>query len=253
MQQKRFKSIPMATSIVVAMLAMQVPVLAQQPPVNRTNSVLLVSVKPDMSDEWADMVKHEVLPALKKAGFASVTTNQTVLGNTSEFLIVTPLDNMSMLDLAPALERGLGKEAGARLLAKLNKCSLSSRRYLATTVGSMSSPATDGKVLPIRIYARYRIVAGKTVEFENLFKTEYLPQYKKAGVVMSYGRRGFGATGANEIVIITQRESFGAMEGGSAIRKSMGDEAYAKLNAKAQGLRIPLDTIIRRHRPDLSY
>ena len=253
MQQKLFKSLPMALSMVVATLAMQPAALAQQPPADRTSSVLLVSVKPDMLDEWTDLLKHEVLPALKKAGFASVTTNQTVLGNNYEFQIATPLDKMDVLDLAPALERGIGKEAAARLSAKLSKCTVSSRRYLATIVGSMSNPGPTDKVLPIRIYSRYRIIAGKTAEFENLFKTEFLPQYKKAGVSMAYGRRGFGSTGANEIVLITQRENFASMEGGPAIRKSMGDEAYSKLNAKALGLRVPLDTIIRRYRADLSY
>lgn len=253
MQQKLFKSLPIALSMAVAMLALQPAALAQQPPADRTNSILLVSVKPDMLDEWTDLLKHEVLPALKKAGLASVTTNQTVLGNNYEFQIATPLDKMDLLDLAPALERGIGKEAAARLGAKLSKCTVSSRRYLATIVGSMSNPAPADKVLPIRIYSRYRLVAGKTAEFENLFKAEFLPQYKKAGVAMAYGRRGFGSTGANEIVLITQRENFASMEGGPAIRKSMGDEAYAKLNAKALGLRVPLDTIIRRYRADLSY
>lgn len=240
----------LAILLAIATPALQPNAVAQQPPADRTNSVLLVSVKPDMLDEWTDLVKNEVLPALKKAGIPSVLAMQTALGNSSEFLFVTPLEKMSMLDLPPVLDRALGKEGGARLSAKLRKCTVASRTYLATTVGSLSNPAD--KTLPIRVYSRYRISPGKTAEYENYIKTEVLPHYKKAGVVMSFGRRGFGAPAAGEVVISTQYENFAALEGGPPLRKILGEDAYAKLQSKAIGLRVLMDTIVRRHRPDLS-
>ena len=49
----------------------------------------------------------------------------------------------------------------------------------------MNSPGPADELLPIRNFSRSRIVAGKNSEFENQFKTEYLPQYKKAGVNMA--------------------------------------------------------------------
>ena len=246
--------IRLAILLAIATLALQPNAVAQQPPADRTSSVLLVSVKPDMLDEWTDLVKNEVLPALKKAGIPSVLAMQTALGNSSEFLFVTPLEKMSMLDLPPLLDRALGKEGGARLSAKLRKCTFVSRTYLATNVGSLSNPAPTDKTLPVRVYSRYRISPGKTAEYENYIKTEVLPHYKKAGVPMSYGRRGLGAPAAGEVVIVTQYENFAALEDGyPPLRKILGEDAYAKLQSKAIGLRVLMDTIVRRHRPDLSY
>ena len=246
-------SMLMALPVVISMFVFQPTANAQQPPADRTLNVLVVSVKPDMLHEWTDLVKNEVLPALKKAGIPSVTAMQTVFGIGNEFQFITPLEKMSMLDLPPALERGLGKEGGARLTEKLRKCTTFSRSYLATSVGSMSNPPPAGKTLPIRIYARYRISAGKTAEYENYFKTEVLPQYKKAGLAVSYARRGLGAQAAGEVVIVTQYENFAALEGGPPLRKIMGEEAYNKMITKATGLRAHIDTIVRRYRPDLSY
>ncbi|MFN0172543.1 MAG: hypothetical protein ACKV22_39695 [Bryobacteraceae bacterium] len=239
--------------VAMSMLALQPVAVAQQPSPDRTISVLLVSVKPDMLDEWTDLVKNEVLPALKKAGIPSVTAMQTALGNSPEFQFVTPLEKMSMLDLPPVLDRALGKEGGARLNAKLRKCTFVSRNYLATVVGSLSNPAPTDRTLPIRVYSRYRVTPGKTAEYENYIKTEVLPHYKKAGVAMSFSRRGLGAPAAGEVVIVTQYENFAALEGGPPLRKILGEDAYTKLQSKAIGLRVLTDTIVRRHRPDLSY
>ena len=243
----------MAILVAIFTLALQPMAVAQQPPADRNISVLFVSVKPDMLDEWTDLVKNEVLPAYKKAGIPSVMAMQTALGNGSEFQFVTPLEKMSMLDLPPVLDRALGKEGAARLMAKLRKCTFFSRNYLATVVGSLSNPAPADKSLPIRVYSRYRVTPGKTAEYETYIKTEVLPHYKKAGMAMSFSRRGLGAPAAGEVVIVTQYENFAALEGGPPLRKIMGEEAYAKLQSKATGLRVLTDTIVRRHRPDLSY
>ncbi len=243
----------MAKLFAICILALQPMAVAQQPSADRDLRVLLVSVKPDMLDEWTDLVKHEVLPALKKAGIASVTTMQTVLGNVNEFQILTPLDKMSTLDLPPNLDRALGKEAGARLSAKLRKCTMSSRSYLVTSVGAMSNPAPADKTYPVRVYTRYRINPGKEAEYENIIKTEVLPQYKKAGIPMTYSRRGLGATGAGEVVLVTQHANFAAIDANAPLRKIMGEDAYNKLQSRTGMLRIMIDRIARQHRLDLSY
>src|SRR5437764_6678221 len=93
--------IPAVVVAVTAMFVIHPVALAQPAPGDRTSSVLMVSVTPGMMDEWAALVKNEVLPALKKAGVKSGQVYQTMLGNTSEFQIVTPLDKMSNLDLPP--------------------------------------------------------------------------------------------------------------------------------------------------------
>ena len=242
-----------ANALAVTALTAPAILMAQQRSTDQTNSVLLVSVKQDALDEWTNLVKTEVLPALKKAGIPSVQTYQTVLGNGAEFSFVSPLDKMANLDLPPVFERALGKEAGAQLLSKLRKCTMFSRSYLATTVASLSNPAPKGKALPLRVYARYRVAPGKAGEYEAVIKNEILPAYKKAGVYFTYSRRGLGAPGAGEVLLITQAENFAALEGGPPARRILGEEGYAKMQARLAGLRTPVDTIVRRLRPDLSF
>ena len=81
-------SMLMSLPVVIPMFVFQPTANAQQPPADRTLSVLVVSVKPDMLHEWTDLVKNEVLPALKKAGIPSVTAMQTVFGNGNEFQLL---------------------------------------------------------------------------------------------------------------------------------------------------------------------
>ena len=50
-------------------------------PANPRSLVRITQVKPDMATEWLAIQKNEVNPALKKAGLASRTMLETVLGN----------------------------------------------------------------------------------------------------------------------------------------------------------------------------
>src|SRR5262245_15501814 len=79
------------------------------------NQVVIVHVKPDMQNEWFDLQKNELVPALKKLGLPSLTTYQTLLGNASEYVIVIPFNKFAVFDGEPPLDRALGAQGAQRL------------------------------------------------------------------------------------------------------------------------------------------
>src|SRR5258707_308005 len=71
--------------------------LAQTSP-NRSR-VTITHLKPDMVNEWVDLQKNEVVPALKKAGVKTRTAFATsIFGTSGEYLITQPFDSTADFD-----------------------------------------------------------------------------------------------------------------------------------------------------------
>ncbi len=83
--------------------------------------VTRVTVRPDMTDQFAATVKNELVPALKKSGQTSLLARQVEFGGTRNvFAFRSPLVKWSDLDGENPLVRGLGREAAMKLSAKLS-------------------------------------------------------------------------------------------------------------------------------------
>ena len=235
----------------VGMLASTFQCLAQQaaPPQYR---VVITHLKPDMLSEWIDLQKNEVVPALKKAGQATRTVYSTTLfGNSYEYVTVTPFAKYADFDAGNMLVKALGQTANNRLQEKLRKCVVSTQSYAITRLTDISN-VLDGPPAPMQVNVRYRIAAGKMQDFENLFKSEILPVYKKAKVGVVVSRRGAGAN-PNDVTVGTQYSKFADMDGGTFLTKQLGAEGAAKVNAKFNGIRTTIEVVVRTRVADLSF
>src|SRR5437667_2486071 len=131
-------------SAAVAVVAFGLPALSlaqsagKQPAPNRSR-VQQVHVKPDMVNEWLDLQRHEVVPALKKGGTKARTVYQTNIGPGFEFLIVTPFAKYAEFDADGAQVKALGEAAAARLAEKLRKCMDSNSNWIITELTSISN------------------------------------------------------------------------------------------------------------------
>lgn len=93
------------------------------PSENKTPAVvqfLRLRIVPGRMEEYQDLYKSEVVPALKKAD-AYVNVASRRLGTDGlDLTFETPLNKFADLDAPPALIRSLGPEGAAKLTAKLN-------------------------------------------------------------------------------------------------------------------------------------
>lgn len=98
---------------VVLAITLSTVSLAQTPPQPARNTVTITQVKPDMLNEWLDLQRTEVLPALRKAGVASRTVLQTIFGNTYEYVTVTPFTKYGDRDGQSPFDKAIGSDCGA--------------------------------------------------------------------------------------------------------------------------------------------
>lgn len=249
----------LAVAALALVAASPAPAVAQPAAAAATTTrsqVTIVRIKPDMLNEWIDLQRNEVVPALKKAGVQSRTVWATAVGNSFEYTIVVPFEKWAAMDSPGPLVAALGAEAAARLNAKTRKCIEVSRTFMSNRIDDLNIPA--GNALVMRSAVR-RAAPGKMQEYLSHQRADILPVMKKAkadGKIAGAGvsTRGVGA-GADEVVVTTYYNKFADMDTTPAgpLAQVLGAEAAAKINAKGAGLSTPVQVIIRRRMADLSY
>lgn len=228
---------------------------SRQAPASSRFTVTYTQVKPEMAEEYIALQKNEVTPAYKKAGVKSRNLMRTRLGNTYEFVSVRPLDSYAELDGPSPLVKALGQEGSTKLLAKLRRCTTSTRTFVTTRHDDLSVPA-DG-AWTVAVSSRSRIAPGKRTDYENLVRTEILPLNKKAkaeGKILGHqvSRRGLGAF-ANEVTSTTYYAKFADIEGGTVTTRMLGPEGAAKLGAKFTGISTIVEQVVRTRIADSSF
>lgn len=214
--------------------------------------VTITHVKPDMLNEWLDLQKNEVVPALKKAGQTTRTVYHTSLfGNSYEYVAITPIQKFAQFDAGNPLVKALGETAAARLGEKLRKCTESSASFASARLADLSN-VLDGPPPQMIVSARFRIAPGKTAEFQSLVKSEILPVYKKAKVGLTVNQRSVG-TNPNDVTMTTAYSKFADLDGGPLLVKQLGQDGANKVNAKFTGIRTLIEVVVRTRVADLSF
>jgi len=222
--------------------------LAQPAPT--TYRVSVSHVKLDMLNEWLDLLKNELVPALKKGGVSTQSVFATTMGNVGEYLIIRPLDKYADLDGPSPLVKALGQAGADRLLAKVRKCLESQTVYTQTRLVDISNVVTPPP--EVIVSARYRITPGKMDDFRALVKSDVLPVYKKAKLQLVYNQRGPGAN-VNDVTMSTGYQKYAEMDGGPPLTKLLGTEAAAALNAKFRPTRTLVEVVVRHRVDELSW
>jgi hypothetical protein len=244
-------------SAIAAVVAFGLPTLClaqaagKQPAPNRSR-VQQVHVKPDMVNEWLDLQKNEVVPALKKGGTKTRTVYQTNIGNGFEFLIVTPFAKFAEFDADGAQVKALGQTAAARLAEKLRKCTDSNANWILTELTSISNIIPNSPPPAKIVSTRIRIAPGRMQDFQNLVKTDILPAFQKAKLSNTISNRGMGAN-PNDVVVTSPLSKYAELDAPSPLERALGQEGLAKLLPKTIGLLTVIETIVRTRVADLSF
>ena len=236
--------------VLLAVVGLSIPALAQTAPTmfRYTHT----HVKPEMLNEWLDLQKNEVVPALKKAGQTTRTVYVSGLfGNSYEYVTITPFEKFADFDAGNPLVKALGETASARLGAKLRRCVESQNSYAGTRLVDIGN-VVEGPLPEIVVSARYRIAPGKGPDFQALVKSEILPVYKKAKVRLTVTQRGVGAN-VNDVTMATGYAKYADLDGGAFLTKQLGADGAAKINAKFTGIRTLVEVVVRSRVADLSF
>jgi hypothetical protein len=213
--------------------------------------VTVTHVKPDMSADWVDLQKNEVVPALKKAGVKNHTVYVTsIFGNAGEYITVQPFDNTAEFDGQNPLVKALAQPGATRLTTKLNKCLVGQNSYQITRFDELTNAVNPEPAVIVSV--RYRIAADKMQEYRDLMKSELLPIYKKAKVGLNVNQRGPGGNPA-DVTVVTGYAKFADMDKGPFLNQQVSAAEAARINAKFAGIRTTIEVVTRRRLPDLSF
>jgi hypothetical protein len=249
--QTRFASLKYALTALVA-VGLSSLCVAQQPPAPNRSRVTITKVKPEMLNEWLDLEKNEVIPALKKAEVKSQTVYSTTLfGDGFEYTTITPFEKFADFDGQAPGVKALGAVGAARLGEKIRKCIVSTTSYVITAQADLSY-MPEGTTLARIATTRVRAAPGKMEDFLALIKSDVTPAYKKAKMTLVVTRRGLGANG-NDVSFSVPVDNYADLDGPPSLVKALGQEGLAKFGAKFTGMGTVLETIVRTRVPDLSF
>ncbi len=222
------------------------------------SSITVIRVKPEMLNEWQDLQKNVVNPALKKAGLKERGVFETaVFGESYEYVVITPITAFAQYDdsMSP-LRKTLGEDAYRDYQAKSRRCVVS-----AHTFGDLSRPDLSymGKMMSmtgppkLAVVNSISVVPGRAAAFENLVKTEVLPAMKKADVIgyfVSQTMFGGDAYGYTSVVFY---DTFAEIGKGSPFVRALGQAGAETLFAKIAGVIAHQERVIARYNADLSF
>jgi len=222
-------------------------------PTSQLLVVTTVKIKPGTAKEW-EAIQSDITNAYQKAGVAFRNVWQTAtLGDLYTYSTVSPISKFADLDGDSPLLKSLGKESADKLTARLAAVTESAHRMVIRSrpdlsIGEMTTLPTT----PVEL-VRIKVAPGRTADYENLLKTEFLPAAKKGGTeVASVYQLALGGVGPEYHAVIVMNK-FADFDGPGPLVKALGKEGAAKLSAKFAGITLSSETSMMRGRPDLSY
>ena len=212
------------------------------------------NLKPDHVAQWLRLEKDDVLPALKKAGIQHLTVYETVFGDGPEYTVVRAMAGFEEFDGPDPLVRSLGAARAARLEEKLTACMQSMHRSLENRREDFFLDPGNAQV---QYASKYRAMPGKSQAYMEFFRTEMMPALRKAkengtfaGIDVTVSAHG-GEWGL--ITLNMYYNAFGPLDDEPPVAKTLGPEGTRALLIKGAGLITPLEWLVRKRLPELTY
>ncbi len=178
----------------------------------------------------------------------------TVVGNSFEYTMITPMASWAAFDGEAPLAKALGAAGAAALNDKLRKCIMTQNSYLINREDDLTIAAPGAEVWRTTVR---RALPGKMQEYLAFYKAEVLPAMQKAkaeGKIAGSGvaTRGVGAL-SREFTVSTVYNKFADLDGPNPVAAAVGAEAARAMAAKGETLATTGQTYIRRRVADLSF
>jgi hypothetical protein len=117
-------------------------------------SLIGIETKAAMGLEFENLLKTDIIPAMKKAGATQLSVWKTErFGNPNKYLLISPLQGMAEFDQPSPLMKVLGQEGVAALMAKMQKIVQSTRRCSMEAQPALSFAPKQGYALKMGVLA----------------------------------------------------------------------------------------------------
>lgn len=234
-------------------LAIAVPSLSSAQNTPQQWSVITVTkIKPEFRAEF-EAAQKEITAGYKKSGVPSRIVAQTVFGDLLEYVSILPLAKFADFDGVSMLAKALGGEPAAqRMLKRLGAYTLSLNRIadFAMVDYSVNGPEGPGEWVQV---ADYKLLPGKSEEFNAFLKSDFLPMMKKAGMTTVWVSRPVFGGESNHRTIVIPMKKMAEIDLGPFPTRALGAEGAQKFNAKQATMVESVSRTISHLRADLSY
>ncbi len=226
---------------------------AQPPPIRIR--IQTAHVKPDMVDTYQDLIKNDVIPALKKVGTPSWrwTFTSGIVGQGFTYAAVTPVTNYAQFDQQGQLPQAIGPAAAATLGAKFRQTVVSTESYIDTMRQDLSILSNSGTPPSLVVIQVLQIRPGKNNEFTDVIKNDWLPLYKKVGWkdVWYYNRTFGGPPAVSQIRLIGKYAELD--EPGLFQKAGLTQDQIQALLMRRNAVASVVGNEILRYVPELSF
>lgn len=253
---KRFPVRVGCLGFLVATSAVLTSAQTAKPPAGQSRllQAIIVMVQPGMIAEYVDYQKNDVMPALKSGGSPGRSAfSSGAFGDGTAFAFFAPVSSLAQYDAPNPVEKALGEQAAAQLMAKGGKLVASRRVMLLRTrpdLGIAGDPKAT--MAPLVLVTEVHVAPGRRIEFESLLKREIVPVLQQAKVKsyevleVVYGQE------AGTFFTSIPYESYEAIGKGHPLQIVLGDEGMKRVEGKFTGIVTHLERFIAKYREDLS-
>lgn len=234
--------------VVVGLLSGATPALAQDG--DSWMRAQYVQVRPDKLDDFIELYRDEINPALRRAGVPWRSAWQTgEFGDVYQRLFVEPLASFAELDTGGALARGLDARQLDRVLDRLREYTVSRQTYAVRYRPDLSVESDDVSGLSIARLTNVQVAPGRGGEFEAFLRNN-VESFRNAGVVFGVYQRQFGP-GPVVWQIVENLRSYSELGRGGILR-AFGDEED-RAAATLSGIVTSVERVVLEYDEAMSY
>jgi hypothetical protein len=217
--------------------------------------VQMTQVKPEMLGTYQDLIKNELIPGLKKAGVQFRWTYANgPSGQGFTFISAQPVTNYAQFDQPGALQKAIGADGVANFNAKLRPTLVSQHTYLQTLRQDLSIQSNSPTPPALLVVQSFQIAPGKGNDFTSSMTSDYLPNFKKAGVKDFWAyATNFGAPGG-QIVTVRAIAKYAELDEPGLLNKAgLTQDAIQQIGARRAAVASVIENNLVRLVPELSF
>ena len=212
-----------------------------------------VQVKNDMAREWEELQKQFNAAAEKKGELQSRHIWQQVFGNTSTYLILTPLSKYADLDDSAVGANAMGEAEFARWVARVTKCIQNRQVRTSRPRPDLSIPPPEGWKPNLAHVRVSEVEGGQGAAYSDLIENMVAAGYKKAGVAPFYVAQGELGGATRRWVTVTYADKFADLDDTGRLRRALGEEKWSELVGKIGSVVKHSERWVIRYRDELSF